>query len=68
MRNLVQNHFKYVIDNGTVTSIWYDNWSHMGPLINSITHRIIYDDARLNKLCSVADMIENGSWRWSNDW
>ena len=47
--------------------MWLDNWSGLGPLINNITFRDLYN-ARLVSNCSVADMINNGEWQWPNDW
>lgn len=67
IRDLVQNHIKYMIGNGQRTSMWYDNWSSVGPLINSIDHRNIYD-ARLDRNSTVAGMIDNGMWKWPEGW
>ena len=39
----------------------------MGPLMQYITHREIYD-ARLSMDCTVGDMIENGRWNWPLEW
>nr|GEX22667.1 uncharacterized mitochondrial protein AtMg00810-like [Tanacetum cinerariifolium] len=53
--------------NGRCTLMWYDNWSGMGPLINYITYRNLYN-AGMDRNCSVSDMIDNGSWKWPRDW
>nr|GEU41438.1 hypothetical protein [Tanacetum cinerariifolium] len=47
--------------------MWYDNWSGMGPLINIITHRDLYN-ARLEKDIYVAKMIREDRWKGANDW
>ncbi|GKC18838.1 hypothetical protein Tco_1020988 [Tanacetum coccineum] len=67
IRDMIKNHILYKIGNGKDTFMWYDNWSGMGPLINIITHRDLYN-ARLNKKNYVADMIVNGAWKNVNEW
>ncbi|PWA41355.1 reverse transcriptase zinc-binding domain-containing protein [Artemisia annua] len=47
--------------------MWYDNWSEMGPLIQYITYRDIYD-ARLPLNIKVSDIMQNGKWKWPQDW
>ncbi|GKE24694.1 hypothetical protein Tco_1436206 [Tanacetum coccineum] len=47
--------------------MWYDNWSGLGPLINSINHKKLYD-ARIDKNGYVADMLDNGGWKWPDEW
>ncbi|GJS62428.1 hypothetical protein Tco_0657212, partial [Tanacetum coccineum] len=41
--------------------------SGLGPLINNISHRIMYN-ARLQKESNVADMIADGSWINGSEW
>ncbi|GJZ95734.1 reverse transcriptase zinc-binding domain-containing protein [Tanacetum coccineum] len=53
--------------NGRCTLMWYDNWSGMGPHINYITYRNLYN-AGMDRNYSVSDMIDNGSWKWPRDW
>ncbi|GJS94192.1 RNA-directed DNA polymerase, eukaryota, reverse transcriptase zinc-binding domain protein, partial [Tanacetum coccineum] len=67
IRDLVLQHVKYKIGDGKQTFMWYDNWSGLGPLINCITHRSLYD-AKLGKACIVADICCNSSWSWPDDW
>ncbi|GJT55366.1 RNA-directed DNA polymerase, eukaryota, reverse transcriptase zinc-binding domain protein [Tanacetum coccineum] len=55
IRDVVLQHIKYEIGNGKKTFMWYDNWSGMGPLINCITHRSLYD-ARIGRSSTVADI------------
>lgn len=47
--------------------MWNDNWCSMGPLIQYLTHRDIYN-ARLNLNMKVCDMIEDGKWKWPLEW
>ncbi|GKA75895.1 RNA-directed DNA polymerase, eukaryota, reverse transcriptase zinc-binding domain protein [Tanacetum coccineum] len=67
IRDLIINHVLYRIGNGEDTFMWYDNWSGLGPLINNISHRIMYN-ARLQKESNVADMIADGSWINGSEW
>ncbi|GJY35773.1 RNA-directed DNA polymerase, eukaryota, reverse transcriptase zinc-binding domain protein [Tanacetum coccineum] len=48
-------------------SMWFDNWSEIGPLFQYITYRDIYDE-RLDRGLKVSDMIDNSGWMWPNDW
>ena len=47
--------------------MWYDNWSHLGPISQYITHRDLYD-ARLDTGLKVSEMISNGCWNWPFEW
>ena len=67
IRDLIIGHIRYDIGNGRDTFMWFDNWSGLGPLINNITFRDLYN-ARLNKDSSVADMVQEGEWKWPTDW
>ncbi|GKA24088.1 hypothetical protein Tco_0710121 [Tanacetum coccineum] len=67
IRDLIINHVLYKISNGENTFMWYDNWSGLRPLINNISHIILYN-ARLQKESNVADMIADGSWINGSKW
>ncbi|GKB97818.1 hypothetical protein Tco_0983955 [Tanacetum coccineum] len=67
IRDLIINHVLYKIGNGENTFMWYDNWSGLRPLINNISHIILYN-ARLQKESNVADMIADGSWINGSKW
>nr|GEV21873.1 RNA-directed DNA polymerase, eukaryota, reverse transcriptase zinc-binding domain protein [Tanacetum cinerariifolium] len=67
IRDLIRDHALYKTGNEESTHMWYDNWSGLGPLINFITHRDLYN-ARLNKDSCVADMISNGAWKIASEW
>nr|GEY28841.1 hypothetical protein [Tanacetum cinerariifolium] len=67
IRDLIMSHVLYKIGNGKNTYMWYDNLSGLGPLINIISHRILYN-ARLNKVDNVANMIDAGNWKNGSEW
>jgi len=43
LRHLVQPLIKYQIGDGLSTSLWYDNWHPLGPLVEKFGPRIVYD-------------------------
>ncbi|GJY21878.1 putative gag-pol polyprotein [Tanacetum coccineum] len=55
------------INNGKLTSMWFDKWHDLCPIRDMLTVRDItrsgfgLDD-------SVSDCISNGHWRWPPDW
>nr|GEZ70209.1 hypothetical protein [Tanacetum cinerariifolium] len=49
------------------TSLWYDNWSSIGPLFEGRDYRSLYD-ARLKMDLKVSDLICNEEWKWPDDW
>ncbi|GJS30412.1 RNA-directed DNA polymerase, eukaryota, reverse transcriptase zinc-binding domain protein [Tanacetum coccineum] len=51
--------------NGNDVLVWYDNWSEKGPLCQYISSRDIYD-ARYDQGATVADMLDNGYYKWSS--
>ncbi|GKD63604.1 hypothetical protein Tco_1305712 [Tanacetum coccineum] len=67
IKDLIQSPIKYDIGDERNTFTWYDNWSGLGPLINNITHRRLYD-ARVYANGCAADMIEIRVWRWPIEW
>ena len=67
IRDKIKNNVKYQVKNGKFTTMWYDNWSDMGPLIQYNTYRDIYD-ARFPINVKVGDMIQNGAWKWPQEW
>ncbi|GKC71408.1 RNA-directed DNA polymerase, eukaryota, reverse transcriptase zinc-binding domain protein, partial [Tanacetum coccineum] len=56
-----------IIGNGIDTSIWFDNWSNSGQLFQFLSHRDLYD-ARLKGDMKVNKMINNGQWKWLEEW
>ena len=47
--------------------MWGDSWANIGPLINHITHRSIYE-AILDTKIIVAEMIDEGNQKWPDEW
>ncbi|GJR46484.1 RNA-directed DNA polymerase, eukaryota, reverse transcriptase zinc-binding domain protein [Tanacetum coccineum] len=64
LRYLVRENIVHQIGNGDSISMWFDNWSAIGPLCNIITYRDLYD-ARLNASVSV---VLNNRWNWPENW
>ncbi|PWA81086.1 reverse transcriptase domain, Reverse transcriptase zinc-binding domain protein [Artemisia annua] len=67
IRDKIRSHVIARVGNGRGVSMWYDNWSSIGPLSRFITYRHLYD-ARLQSNMCVRDMIVNGKWNWPNEW
>nr|GEW10246.1 zinc finger, CCHC-type [Tanacetum cinerariifolium] len=66
IRDIIKPNVIYQMGNGINTSLWFDNWSSIGPLFQYITHKDLYDE-RLNAYLKVKDMIRNGDWLWPRD-
>ncbi|PWA83708.1 reverse transcriptase zinc-binding domain-containing protein [Artemisia annua] len=47
--------------------MWHDLWHNIGPLSHIVPMKSIFD-ARLKNEYTVADMVENNSWIWPQDW
>lgn len=67
LRAKVRPFIWHTIGNGKKTLMWYDYWHTAGPLSNFISNKSIYD-ARISCNASIADMIEENSWCWPNEW
>ncbi|GKC03922.1 RNA-directed DNA polymerase, eukaryota, reverse transcriptase zinc-binding domain protein, partial [Tanacetum coccineum] len=67
IRDKISKHVWHKLGDGRKTSIWYDNWCEIGPLFRIISNRSIYS-ARLTRDMIVAEMIEDGDWKWPSDW
>lgn len=55
------------VGNGCRTSVWFDNWSNIGPLHSIITHRDIYN-ARMSTDMVLVELIRDGIWGWPFEW
>ncbi|GJZ17557.1 reverse transcriptase zinc-binding domain-containing protein [Tanacetum coccineum] len=53
------------IGDGVTTSLWFDNWSSLGPLADFIPSRDRYT-AGLTASSTVSDVFHNGVWNWPN--
>ncbi|XP_058198423.1 uncharacterized protein LOC131313945 [Rhododendron vialii] len=76
LRPKVQPYIFRVLGNGHSTSLWYDNWHPLGPLIAKFGHRVTYD-LGIAKEATMPHIIHNSKWSklhvsWSsrtwNDW
>ena len=63
MRNKLRPFIVHIVGKGTDISMSNNNWSPIGHLKKFISNRMLYD-ARLMEDSSVADMIEDGKWKW----
>ena len=55
------------VGDGWKAALWFDNWSHLGSLINHITYRDLYV-ARLSTYMRIAEILVNGIWSWPDEW
>ncbi|GJU27028.1 hypothetical protein Tco_1165649 [Tanacetum coccineum] len=55
------------INNGKLTSTWFDKWHNLCPIRNLLTNRDITRSG-FGLKDSVSDYISNGNWRWPTDW
>lgn len=63
LRPLIQSFFQYQIGDGSTTSLWYDNWHPLGPLVAKYGTRIIYDSS-LTEGATVSDILNSNS-QWN---
>ena len=55
------------LGNGKHTSVWFDNWSFLGPLCQFISKRDIFE-AGLSLSCKISDVVRDGEWLWPSCW
>ncbi|GKD62058.1 RNA-directed DNA polymerase, eukaryota, reverse transcriptase zinc-binding domain protein [Tanacetum coccineum] len=67
LRDKIRKHIRWKISNGKSINVWQDNWCSVSPLSDFIGTRDIYD-ARLSLNCTVNDIINNGEWKWPEEW
>ncbi|GJS94019.1 hypothetical protein Tco_0800987 [Tanacetum coccineum] len=67
IRERIRPHIIHKIGNEKQVSMWYENWSEVGPLDQYISKRDIYD-ARLSDYVFVANVTTNGRWKWLEEW
>ena len=53
--------------NGQKIMVWHDIWLGDEPLSKYISHRIVYE-GRFKNDAAVADLYDDGKWRWPEDW
>ncbi len=61
LRPLVQPHIITSIVNGHSTSLWFDNWHPLGPLVVKFGTRIMYD-AGLPQDTSIGAILHHSRW------
>ena len=54
---------KFQIGDGKRTSLWFDNWHPLGPIVEIMGERVIYDSG-LDRMAKVATIIDGSSWSW----
>lgn len=64
LRPLIQPHIQYHIGNGITTSLWYDNWHPLGPLVSKFGTRIIYDSGISEDATVSAILSNNNQWKF----
>ncbi|GJT56748.1 putative reverse transcriptase domain-containing protein [Tanacetum coccineum] len=67
LREYVKPFFWTEVGNGLNTSLWYDRWCSLGPLIRLLSPRDIYREGYSLNSC-VADLVMNGVWNWPQAW
>nr|GEU98059.1 RNA-directed DNA polymerase, eukaryota, reverse transcriptase zinc-binding domain protein [Tanacetum cinerariifolium] len=55
------------LKDGNNTSLWFDNWSCIGPLNKFINYRAMYDE-RLSAHLTVKDWMEQYNGNWPDEW
>ncbi|GJZ70725.1 hypothetical protein Tco_0634576, partial [Tanacetum coccineum] len=66
-RDSIRSHVVIRIGNGKNTSVWFDNWSFIGPLCQFISKRDIFK-VGLSLSCKIVDVVIDGEWRWPEVW
>ncbi|GKA84664.1 putative reverse transcriptase domain-containing protein [Tanacetum coccineum] len=62
-RGRIRDHIFHRIGDGSITSLWFDNWHPICPLSDFISKRKIHY-AGFSLSAKVLDVIVNGSWKW----
>ena len=63
LRSWVRQRMKFQIGDGKRTSLWFDNWHPLGPIVETMGERVIYDSG-LDRMAKVATIIDGSSWSW----
>ena len=61
IRPLIRHHIWHKIGNGRKTSVWFDKWDNLCPLMDHITNRAI-TSAGLDNQTMIADVVVNNTW------
>ena len=63
LRSWVRRRMRFRIGNGETALLWFDNWHPMGPIVDIMGERVIYDSG-LERMARVAAIVDGSSWRW----
>ena len=63
LRAWARRKMRFRIGNGENVLLWFDNWHPLGPIVDIMGERVIYDSG-LDRMATVATIIEGSSWRW----
>ncbi|GKB91388.1 RNA-directed DNA polymerase, eukaryota, reverse transcriptase zinc-binding domain protein [Tanacetum coccineum] len=66
-RNDVRRFIISKLGNGGKTSLWFDNWSKLGPLNQFINYKAMYD-GRLKANLTVKEWMEEHKGNWPDGW
>ncbi|GJX75583.1 RNA-directed DNA polymerase, eukaryota, reverse transcriptase zinc-binding domain protein [Tanacetum coccineum] len=67
VRDKIASRLQYEVRNGRQIQMWSDRWHNSGLLIEKITYKDLYD-ARMPRMIKLADMINEGKWKWPSEW
>nr|XP_043625576.1 uncharacterized protein LOC122597001 [Erigeron canadensis] len=67
LRDVVRPFLWKKIGDGRNTSLWFDKWAEVCPLSSLISPRQIAQ-AGLSLNSNVADVVQNGEWKWPTAW
>ncbi|GKC21274.1 RNA-directed DNA polymerase, eukaryota, reverse transcriptase zinc-binding domain protein [Tanacetum coccineum] len=67
LRDKVADRLQHKVGDGSNIYIWYDKWQNNGLLIDQVSNKDLYD-ARMPKMIKLADMIDEGVWKWPSEW
>lgn len=63
LRPKADNLIQHIIGNGQATSLWWENWHPLGPLIKKYGRRLLYD-TQLGENAKVEEIIAAVRWNW----
>ncbi|GKC62035.1 hypothetical protein Tco_1089633 [Tanacetum coccineum] len=66
MGQLVSSYMFKKVRNGATTLMWFDYWTDMGRLCDTVTYRDLYD-VRMQSNMTVRDFFLNGNGQWPEE-
>ena len=67
VRDRIKSHVVYKVGDRCDIDFRQDNWNSLGPLMQCISHRDLYD-ARISGSAKLKYMVSNGKWKWPDEW